>query len=121
MKVIVRDLPYDTTEKDLRRLFEQHGDAGSIELLVDHITGQPKGVAIIEMATLGQAEDAAHRLNHQPFRGRHIRVKVAKKTEASKAGSLVPIDEERRAATHPATLPHRPERSPGTRARRPGR
>lgn len=120
MKVVVRDLPYDTTEHDIRQLFEPHGDAVSIELPVDHITGQPKGTAIVEMATLAEAEDAVHHLRHRPFRGRHLRLKLAKQVELAEAAPSFSVDEERRSKPHPRALPRRPERSPGTRARRSG-
>jgi RNA recognition motif-containing protein len=120
MKVILRELPYGTTEEELRRLFDPYGDPVSIELPVDHITGQPTGTAIVEMATPAEAEDAVRHLRHQLFRGHRLRMRLAKPSELADEAPLLPIDEERPPETRPEAPPHRPETSPGTRARRAG-
>ena len=120
MKVIVRDLPYGTTEQELRVVFQQHGDVVSIELPVDHITGQRMGTAIVEMATPAQAEDAARHLRHQVFRGRRLRMRLARAAELGVDAPLRLGEEGKPSEPRPKPPPHRPETSPGTRARRAG-
>lgn len=120
MRVMVRDLPYGTTEQDLRGLFEQYGAPLSIELDVDHITGQPKGTAVVEMATPAEAEDAVRHLHHQTFRGRRLRMRLARPSELAEAAPALPVEEGSRPEPRTKATPHRPETSPGTRARRAG-
>jgi RNA recognition motif-containing protein len=112
MKVIVGDLPYDATEQELRDLFETQGEVVSVTLPVDHVTGQLKGTAIVEMATGAGAEDAVNHLRHQRFHGRRLRLRLATGELADAAEELM-VEEQHPPKPHPTTLPHRPERSPG--------
>lgn len=120
MKVIVRDLPYSATEQELRGMFQQHGDVVSIELAVDHITGQRTGTAIVEMGTPAAAEDAVRHLRHQVFRGHRLRMRLARAAELGEDEPLRPGEERKRSERPAKAPPHRPETSPGTRARRAG-
>ena len=57
MKLYVGNLPYDTTESDLRELFAKHGEVLSVAVVEDRETGRSRGFAFVEMET--QAANAA--------------------------------------------------------------
>jgi len=46
MKLYVGNLPYTTTEEDLRTLFAQAGTITSVEVIKDRFTGDSKGFAL---------------------------------------------------------------------------
>jgi hypothetical protein len=48
-KLYVGNLPFNTTEADLREVFEQHGTVESVNVITDRETGRPRGFAFIEM------------------------------------------------------------------------
>jgi RNA recognition motif-containing protein len=113
MKVIVGDLPYNATEEEIRELFATQGEVVAVTLPVDHVTGQIKGTAIVEMATRAGAEDAVHHLRQRRFHGRRLRVRLAMGRELADAAEELMVEEQHPPKPHTRTLPHRPERSPG--------
>jgi RNA recognition motif-containing protein len=113
MKLLIADIAHDTTAKDLADLFGTRGEVISVTLPVDHVTGLLKGTAIVEMATLAEAEDAVKHLHHRQLRGRRLRVRLAEEHEFAELAQPLLIEEEHPTRAHPADLPHRPERSPG--------
>ena len=48
-KLYVGNLPYDTTESDLRDLFAAHGEVLSVNVIEDRETGRSRGFAFVEM------------------------------------------------------------------------
>jgi RNA recognition motif-containing protein len=56
-KLYVGNLPYDTTERDLRELFSPHGEVLSVNVIEDRETGRSRGFAFVEMDD--QAADKA--------------------------------------------------------------
>ncbi|MBF0612643.1 MAG: RNA-binding protein, partial [Magnetococcales bacterium] len=48
-KIFVGNLPFTSTEADLRSLFEQHGNVQSVKLITNRDTGQSRGFGFIEM------------------------------------------------------------------------
>ncbi len=57
-KLYVGNLPYSTTEDELRELFTQAGTVTSVSLIMDRMTGSPKGFAFVEMGSPAEAEKA---------------------------------------------------------------
>jgi RNA recognition motif-containing protein len=53
----VGNLPFNTTEADLRQLFEQHGSVDSVNVITDRETGRSRGFGFVEMD--GESADAA--------------------------------------------------------------
>ena len=67
-----------TTEKDLRDLFEPFGPVQSCVVVNDDETGLSKGFGFVEMPKPGDAKAAMLQLNSRELDGEKIRVKRSK-------------------------------------------
>jgi cold-inducible RNA-binding protein len=81
VRLFVGNLPYDTTESDLRELFSPVGTLSAVIMPVDRETGKPRGFAFVEFSDTAQAEEASRRFNNQPFKGRNIAINEARAKE----------------------------------------
>ncbi|MDH4266806.1 MAG: RNA-binding protein [Deltaproteobacteria bacterium] len=77
-KIYVGNLPFQTTEPDLKTYFSQAGDVVSVKILKDHQTGQPRGFAFVEMSTRREAQKAISMLNKKGFMEKELLVKEAR-------------------------------------------
>jgi RNA recognition motif-containing protein len=77
-KLYVGNLSYDTTEGSLRTLFAEYGEIESVNVIMDRVTGRPKGFAFVEMATDKAAQAAISALNGKSVDDREIKVDLAK-------------------------------------------
>ena len=68
----------DTTEADLRDLFETFGAVQSCVIVNDTESGRSKGFGFVEMPKPGEAKAASVQLNMTELDGAFIRVKRAK-------------------------------------------
>jgi RNA recognition motif-containing protein len=80
-KLYVGNLPYSTSEDDLRSLFAQAGTVNSVALIKDRDTGRSKGFAFVEMATQAEAEKAISMFNSYEMEGRPLKVNMARPQE----------------------------------------
>ena len=78
MKLYVGNLPYTTSEDDLRNLFSQYGNVESVAVITDRETGRSKGFGFVEMSSDAEAEKATNALNGTDFDGRNIVVSEAR-------------------------------------------
>jgi len=76
-KIYVGNLPFSSTEADLRSAFERHGSVESVNVIMDRETGRPRGFAFVEMSEESAAKDAIRALDGSDFGGRDIRVNEA--------------------------------------------
>jgi len=81
MKLYVGNLSYDTTDDDLRGLFEGVGEVASATVIMDRRTGRSKGFGFVEMPDDQAARSAIEKLNGQDLQGRAIKVDEARATE----------------------------------------
>ena len=77
-KIYVANLPFQASEPDLRSLFSSAGDVMSVKIVKDRQTGQPKGIAFVEMSTQWEARRAVSMLNRKNFMGKDLLVKEAR-------------------------------------------
>lgn len=77
MKLLIRNLDRDTTESELKDLFEGYGTVQFCNLVLDKVTGKSKGFAFVEMPKQGDAKAAMKNLNNSILDGNMIRVKKA--------------------------------------------
>ena len=78
-RLYVGNIPYQTTEEQLRSLFEQEGGAevAEVKIVLDRDTGRPRGFAFVEMSTDAQASAAIDALHGKAFGGRPLTVSEA--------------------------------------------
>ena len=78
-KLFVGNIPYSTTEQDLKALFERSGaKVASGRVITDFDTGRSKGYAFVEMTTGDEADRAIKDLNNYNLNGRSIVVNEAR-------------------------------------------
>lgn len=74
MKTIyVGNIPFRSSESELRELFEEHGQVYSVKLISDRTTGRPRGFGFLEMDDEKGAR-AISALNNADFQGRNLKV-----------------------------------------------
>jgi cold-inducible RNA-binding protein len=80
-KLYVGNLPYSTTQEQVRELFSQAGDIVEVSLITDRYTGNPKGFGFVEMATEEAAQEAIRRFNGYTLDNRALTVNEARPRE----------------------------------------
>ena len=80
-KLYVGNLSFDTSESDLRRLFEPFGTVTSCNLIMDKMTGRSRGFAFVEMSSQAEATKAIGEMNGKDCDGRALTVNEAKPRE----------------------------------------
>jgi len=81
--LFVGNLNFQTTESDLRALFEPFGQIERIHIATDRDTGQARGFAFVEMANDEQAKNAMTSLDGKELGGRNVKVNEARPKERS--------------------------------------
>ena len=77
-KLYVGNLPYQIEEGDLKGQFAEFGSVKSVKIITDHDTGRSKGFGFVEMETEEEAQTCIENLNDKDFKGRNIRVNIAR-------------------------------------------
>jgi RNA recognition motif-containing protein len=75
-KLYVGNLPFSTTESELRDLFGRHGNVESVKVITDRETGRSRGFAFVEMDA-SAADEAMRALDGTDLGGRSLRVNEA--------------------------------------------
>jgi RNA recognition motif-containing protein len=78
VRLFVGNLPYDTTEAELRDYFSAVGPVTYLTLPTDRETGRSRNFAFVEFNDRAQAEEAIRRFNNQLFKGRPLAVSEAR-------------------------------------------
>ena len=86
VRLFVGNLPYETSEAELRQHFSAVGSLSHVFLPVDRETGRPRGFAFVEFPDKALADAAVAQLNNQPFKGRMLSVSEARAREDRPAG-----------------------------------
>ena len=80
VRIYVGNLPFKTTDAELRQLFEGYGEVESADVIRYKGSGRSKGYAFVQMS-VEASEKAAAELNEKEYEGRMIKVRVAKPRE----------------------------------------
>ena len=78
VNLYVGNLSYNTTEDDLRKLFEAHGTVERASVTTDRATGRSRGFGFVEMANENEAQAAIAALNETELGGRNLMVNIAR-------------------------------------------
>jgi len=85
MNIYVGNLPYSTTEDELKNLFAEYGEVVSATIINDRFSGRSKGFGFVEMAVQRDGETAIAALDGYLLNGRNLRVNQARpRTERPK-------------------------------------
>src|SRR4051794_22696779 len=85
--VFVGNMNFQTTESDLRALFEPFGEITRVQVMTDRDTGRSRGFGFVEMADDDAATQAIAALNGRELDGRQLNVNEARpKPERSFGG-----------------------------------
>ena len=88
VKLYVGNLPYSTSEDELRQLFEEAGSVVSVAVIRDRDTGRSKGFGFVEMGSDADAQSAISRFNNFKMGERPLTVNPARpREERSGSGS----------------------------------
>jgi cold-inducible RNA-binding protein len=82
-KLYVGNLPFNSTEEQIREFFSQAGDVSSVKIINDRDTGKSRGFCFVEM---DNGENAISELNGKEFAGRKITVSEAREREERPSG-----------------------------------
>ncbi len=85
-KLYVGNLPFSSTEEDLKDLFGRHGAVESVNVITDRETGRPRGFAFVEMEEASAAQDAISALDGSDLGGRNIKVNEAQDRQRGGGG-----------------------------------
>lgn len=78
MNIYVGNLPYSTTDEDLRAIFAPYGSVTSARVVFDKETGRSRGFGFVEMANSSEALAAIDKLNQTDMDGRQLRINEAR-------------------------------------------
>jgi cold-inducible RNA-binding protein len=76
--LFVGNLSFQTTEADLRTVFEQYGETTRVQIMTDRDTGRARGFGFVEMSNADEAEKAIAALNGRELDGRALNVNEAR-------------------------------------------
>jgi RNA recognition motif-containing protein len=82
VNIYVGNLNYETTEEQMRGLFEQFGQVESVSIITDRATGRPRGFGFVQMPDDAEAQKAIDELNGTDFDGRTLTVNQARAKSA---------------------------------------
>lgn len=78
MNIYVGNLPYSTTEDELRQAFGEYGSVDKVSIISDRDTGRSKGFGFVEMGNSSEAEEAIRGLDGKEMDGRNLKVNQAR-------------------------------------------
>jgi RNA recognition motif-containing protein len=88
VKLYVGNLSYETTEEELRTLFEQAGTVTDVALIKDRDSGRSKGFAFVTMGSQDDAKKAIEQINGQSLGNRNLTVNPARPREERPSGGF---------------------------------
>lgn len=85
-KLFVGNVSFDTSEMQLEEAFSQYGTVLEATLMMDRMTGRPRGFGFVTMASEEEASAAVEGLNGASVDGRALTVNVARPREERSGG-----------------------------------
>src|SRR6187399_2916911 len=85
-KLFVGNISFNTTENDLQDAFAAHGTVTEANLMVDRMSGRPRGFGFVTMSTPEEAQKAIQAMNGASIDGRNLTVNLARPREERSGG-----------------------------------
>ena len=85
-KLFVGNLDFKVTENDLQDAFAAFGTVTEANLMVDKMSGRPRGFGFITMSIPEEAQKAIEGLNGTNLKGRNVTVNEARPKEERTGG-----------------------------------
>ena len=85
-KLFVGNLSFNATENDLHDAFAAHGTVVEANLMMDRMSGKPRGFGFVTMSTPEEAQKAIDALNGASMDGRNLTVNIARPKEERPPG-----------------------------------
>jgi RNA recognition motif-containing protein len=85
-KLFVGNISFNTTENDLQDAFAAHGTVLETNLMMDRVSGRPRGFGFVTMSTPEEAQKAISAMNGATMDGRNLTVNEAKPREERSGG-----------------------------------
>ncbi|HVO81798.1 MAG TPA: RNA-binding protein [Terriglobales bacterium] len=76
--IFVGNLDFNTSEDELRHIFEAYGQVDRVSIMTDRETGRSRGFGFVEMANTEDGEKAIAALNGTQLGGRTLNVNEAR-------------------------------------------
>jgi cold-inducible RNA-binding protein len=76
--IFVGNLNFNTSEEELRQIFEPFGSVDRVSIMTDRDTGRSRGFGFVEMANNDDGEKAISALNGTQIGGRTLNVNEAR-------------------------------------------
>ncbi len=80
-KLYIGNMSPQISEQDLRTMFTEAGSVGSVDIIMDRFTGQPKGFAFVMMGSQAEAEKAISLFDTKDMNGSALKVNLARPRE----------------------------------------
>ncbi len=78
MRIYVGNFVYETTEEQLREMFEEFGGVGEVSVVRDQYSGRSKGFGFVDMPSNDEANKAIEGLHGKEVGGRALTVSEAR-------------------------------------------
>ena len=85
-RLFIGNLAFHVTEDLLKQRMSQCGEVRSVDLILDRMSGRPRGFAFVEMATTEAMQKAISELDGTDLEGRALTVKVAEERRSGGGG-----------------------------------
>ncbi|MDB4618068.1 RNA-binding protein [Akkermansiaceae bacterium] len=86
MKLFIGNLPFQTSEEELREAFSAYGTIDDLFIPLDRETNRPRGFAFLTLADDDQARKAIEEMDGSDFNGRDMRVNEAEERKPQQRG-----------------------------------
>ncbi len=81
MNIYVSNIPYQTSEDELRDAFAAFGNVSSARIIKDKMTGKSRGFGFVEMGNDDEARSALEGMNGAELTGRKVNAREARPRE----------------------------------------
>lgn len=81
MDIYVGNIPFTSTEEEIRGLFDMYGSVERVNIVMDRETGRSRGFCFVGMPNENEARAAVEALNGVELRGRNLIINQARARE----------------------------------------